>query len=73
MCVCVYSEEEYELLLSIWNELELEWDKERRVTREVTHNFASAKHFKSSRLLSQALEWRAGLNGGRKEHRLLHQ
>lgn len=45
----------YKLLLSIWNKLGLEWDKEQSeeqsVTREVTHNFASMELFKSSRLL----------------------
>ena len=68
-CVCMYSEGEYKLLLSIWNELGLEWDKEqseeqRERMREVTHNSASVKLFKSFWLCSQALERHAGLGGG---------
>lgn len=56
MCVCTYTEEGYKLLLSIWNKLGLEGDKEQSATREVTHNFASAEHFKSSQPILEAPE-----------------
>lgn len=77
VCVYVQWKGKYKLLLSIWNKLGLEWDKEQievqSVTREVTHNFASMKHFKSSWLLLQALEQQAGLSWVIQEQRQFSQ